>query len=73
MLSGIVEIECRHHQLVTLPAVLGAITRARTPASVADAPDTAATNAVTDATIHPTVKGAATAGRHDWANSIAMH
>jgi hypothetical protein len=70
--SGIVETEGQQRQRLTLPGVLGAITSAPTPASGADAPDTAATNAVTRATIHPTVNGAAAAGRQDGANSIAM-
>jgi hypothetical protein len=71
MLSGIVESGCQQRQLVTLPGVLGAMTPAATTASGPDAPNTATTNVVTRATIHPTVNGAATAGHHDWANSIA--
>jgi hypothetical protein len=72
MLSKTVEAECQARLLATLPRFLRAITLTQTPASIADAPDPAATNVVTRATIPPTVFGAATAGRQGWANSIVM-
>lgn len=72
MLSKIVEAECHARHLATLPGARRGITPTQTPASIADAPDPAATNVVTRATIHPTVFGAATARRQGWANSIVM-
>jgi hypothetical protein len=81
MISGSADPECRQpHSAVlseVLDALLGADATVQTPAATeafaADAPDPDATNDVTPATIHPTVIGAATAGRQDWANAIAMH
>ena len=81
MISGNADPECRQPHRAALSAVLDALlgadatiqTPAATDAFAAAAPDPDATNDVTHATIHPTVVGAATAGRQDWANSIAMH
>ena len=72
MLSEIVEGEFQQRRLVSLPGALCAMTPASTGALGPDAPDAAATNLVTHATIHPTVNGAAPAGRYEWANSIGM-
>jgi hypothetical protein len=75
------EPECLQRQRVTLSRTVDALvdadattqTPAATEPSAADAPDPEATKVVTPATIHPTVNGAATAGRQDWANSIAVN
>lgn len=97
MVSEAGEPECPQWQAVILPRIVGAASGANATvvmppailASADDAPGQEATKPLADATIHPAVTGAATAGRElfvtatrtsvgacratDWANSIAVN
>ena len=79
MHSGTVEPACRERWPVYLPEIAGAVTgadgtaamRGATLTTADDAPQPAATKIAAHAIIHPTVNGAATAGRR--AGSIVVN